>query len=176
MKQQHPCKTASEGLAARCAQPDVQERKAKAQWLGRYQAAVREQALLAEELVRLRAEAEKVTVVLHGMPGRGAPDAERLPRAVERIVAAQEALESQIAACLQCRAEVAAAVAALEHPQQQEVLRRRYLLGQSYAEIGDAMGLVERRVFQLHRQALDRLRLPAEKKEEGFRETTYRIQ
>ena len=33
----------------------------------------------------------------------------------------------------------------------QEVLRRRYILGQSYGDIADAMGVVLRRVYQIHR-------------------------
>ena len=33
----------------------------------------------------------------------------------------------------------------------QEVLRRRYILGQTYPEIADAVGLVLRRVYQIHR-------------------------
>lgn len=139
-----------------------QERKSKAEWLGQYCAAQRRQELLAEELARLRSDAERMTAVLHGMPGRGAPDPDHLPKAIERVTAAQEALEEQIAACLQCRAAVAAAVGGIAHPQRQEVLRRRYLLGQTFAEIADAMGLVERRVFQLHAQALDALTLPPE--------------
>ena len=38
-----------------------------------------------------------------------------------------------------------------------KVLRRRYVDGQSYAEIADEMGLVERRVYQLHRMGLQKL-------------------
>lgn len=132
-------------------------RRQKSAWLGRYRAALRRQELLAQELAELRAGAEHIGAAGPAVPGRTGPDAARLPRAVERIAAAEEALEAQIAACLQCRAEVASAIGGVEHAQQQEVLRRRYLLGQTYAEIADAMGLVERRIFQLHRQAIERI-------------------
>lgn len=126
-------------------------------WLGRYRAALRRQELLAQELAALRAEAEHVGTALHATPTHTGPDPARLPRAVERLAAAEEALEAQIAACLQCRAEVVSAIGTVEHPQRQEVLRRRYLLGQPYADIADAMGLVERRIFQLHRQGVEQI-------------------
>lgn len=131
--------------------------KQKVRWLGRYQAAVRRQELLMQELTRLRADAQRVTAVLGGAPGAGGPNTQRLPLAVERIVEAQQELEGQIALCLTCRTQVAAAISAVEHPQQQEVLRRRYLLGQGYADIADEMRLVERRIFQLHRQGIEQI-------------------
>lgn len=133
----------------------MDEYKRKSQWLARYRAAVQRQQLLAQELAQLRAEAEHLGGAA-GAPvgGPPSPDRDRLPRAVERITAAEQALEAQIAACLACRAEVVSAIATVAHPQQQEVLRRRYLLGQTYAEMADAMALVERRVYQLHRAAL----------------------
>ena len=39
----------------------------------------------------------------------------------------------------------------------QEVLRRRYMNGESYAEICDALALVERRVYQLHRLGVNKV-------------------
>ena len=59
----------------------------KARWLCRYQTALHSEQLLAEEVERLRAESERVTPLLTGMPGAG-PDLDRLPRAVERILEA----------------------------------------------------------------------------------------
>lgn len=38
-----------------------------------------------------------------------------------------------------------------------QVLQRRYLMGQSFAEIADAMGVVQRRVYQLHHAAVERM-------------------
>lgn len=42
-------------------------------------------------------------------------------------------------------------------PLAQEVLRRRYINGESYAEICDALALVERRVYQLHRLGVNKV-------------------
>ena len=52
---------------------------------------------------------------------------------------------------------MARAISAVPNLTAREVLRRRYVDGQSYAEIADEMGLVERRVYQLHRMGLQKL-------------------
>ncbi|WP_300281843.1 hypothetical protein [uncultured Subdoligranulum sp.] len=135
----------------------------KIAWLGQYRAAVRREQMLEGELEMMRAAAERVTACLTGMPGAG-PNPDRLPKAVERIEETQKKLEQQIEDCVDCRFAVMQVVAAVQAPDVQEVLRRRYILGQSYGEIADAMGVVLRRVYQIHRAGV--LALPlAEKKE-----------
>ena len=57
----------------------------KMKWLGRYQAALSYQHMLEDEIEVLRSDAERVTTCMSGMPGRGGPNVDRLPRAVERI-------------------------------------------------------------------------------------------
>ena len=98
----------------------------------------------------LRSDAERVTACMGGMPGAG-PDVNRLPRAVERIDETRKKLEQEIEDCVDRRFEVMRVVAAVAAPDVQEVLRRRYILGQTYPEIADAVGLVLRRVYQIHR-------------------------
>ena len=64
----------------------------KMKWLGRYQAALSYQHMLEDEIEVLRSDAERVTTCMSGMPGRGGPNVDRLPRAVERIEKAQKKL------------------------------------------------------------------------------------
>ena len=135
----------------------------KIAWLGQYRAAVRREQMLEGELEMMRAAAERVTACLTGMPGAG-PNPDRLPKAVERIEETQKKLEQQIEDCVDCRFAVMQVVAAVQAPDVQEVLRRRYSLGQSYGEIAAGRGVVLRRVYQIHRAGV--LALPlAEKKE-----------
>lgn len=136
----------------------------KIAWLGQYRAAVRREQMLEGELEMMRAAAERVTACLTGMPGAG-PNPDRLPKAVERIEETQKKLEQQIEDCVDCRFAVMQVVAAVQAPDVQEVLRRRYILGQSYGEIADAMGVVLRRVYQIHRAGV--LALPLEEKQEN---------
>ena len=80
--------------------------KEKVEWLGRYQASVSCQHMLEEEIEVLRSDAERVTACMSGMPGRSGPNADRLPRAVERIEEAQKRLEQQLESCMETRAEI----------------------------------------------------------------------
>lgn len=66
-------------------------------------------------------------------------------------------MEEQLQHCAELRFELVAELAKVQHPQAQEVLRRRYLNGESYAEICDALALVERRVYQLHRLGVNKV-------------------
>ena len=136
----------------------------KIAWLGQYRAAVRREQMLEGDLELMRAAAERVTACLTGMPGAG-PNPDRLPKAVERIEETQKKLEQQIEDCVDCRFAVMQVVAAVQAPDVQEVLRRRYILGQSYGEIADAMGVVLRRVYQIHRAGV--LALPLAEKQEN---------
>lgn len=122
----------------------------KIRWLGQYCASVRRERLLESELEMLRSAAERVTACMSGVPGAG-PDPDRLPRAVEKIDDTRKKLAQQVEDCVECRVRVMRVIAAVEAPDVQEVLRRRYILGQSYPEIADAMGVVQRRVYQIHR-------------------------
>ena len=124
--------------------------KEKIAWLSQYRAAVNRERMLESELEMLRSDAERVTACMGGMPGAG-PDVNRLPRAVERIDETRKKLEQEIEDCVDRRFEVMRVVAAVAAPDVQEVLRRRYILGHTYPEIADAVGLVLRRVYQIHR-------------------------
>ena len=131
--------------------------KEKVEWLGRYQASGSCQHMLEEEIEVLRSDAERVTACMSGMPGRSGPNADRLPRAVERIEEAQKRLEQQLESCMETRAEIMCGIMTVRDRPGQEVLRRRYMNGESYAEICDALALVERRVYQLHRLGVNKV-------------------
>lgn len=140
--------------------------KEKVEWLRQYRAAVSRERLLEGELEMLRSAAERVTACLGGTPGAG-PDVDRLPRAVEHIEETQKKLEKQIEDCVECRFRVTRVIAGITSPDVQEVLRRRYILGQSYAEIADAIGVVLRRVYQIHRAGVLDLNLEATEEDEA---------
>ena len=125
----------------------------KMKWLGRYQAALSYQHMLEDEIEVLRSDAERVTTCMSGMPGRGGPNVNRLPRAVERIEKAQKKLAQQLDSCLETRMEVMHSIMALGDTAEQEVLRRRY------TDIANAMGVVQRRVYQLHKAGVEKVEL-----------------
>ena len=106
----------------------------KVRWLRRYRDALRLEEELRQELEAQRARACKTTAALTGMPGGGG-DGQALPRAVESIVAAQQELQAQINLCGATRREVVAVLDQVADARDHEILRRRYLLGQTYEKL-----------------------------------------
>lgn len=129
----------------------------KVRWLRRYQDSLRREQELLEEIERLRTEATRVTQALSGMPGSG--DGQALPRAVERILQAQEQLQAQINTCQQVRREIAATVEQLPDLRERDILRRRYILGQRFEQIAVELRLEYRWTRRLHRRAIENLTL-----------------
>ena len=68
-----------------------------------------------------------------------------------------ERLAQQLDGCMAARMEVMRGILTVGDSAGRQVLQRRYLMGQSFAEIADAMGVVQRRVYQLHRAAVERM-------------------
>ena len=131
----------------------------KVSWLRRYLDAQRRERVLAEEVERLRAEAERVTPLLSGMPG-GGPNTDKLPAAVGRIIDAQQELEAQINCCHAIRREVVAAINTVTDDRQHEVLHRRYILGQRWDQIAVEMHYCYKHVRRIHHRAIDVLKCP----------------
>lgn len=125
----------------------------KVRLLRRYQDSLRLERTLREELAAQQSRACKTTAALTGMPG-AASDGQSLARGVERIMQAQQELQAQIDACCTVRQEVAAAINRVTDERDQEILRRRYLLGQSFEKIAAEMRLDYRWVRRVHKRAI----------------------
>lgn len=128
----------------------------KVRWLRRYQESLRREQELAEEVERLRSEATRITPLLSGMPG-GPGNGQKLPRAVERIVQAQQELQEQIDHCADVRRKIAVAIAQIANYRDREILRRRYILGQGFEEMAEKMGMDCRWVRRIHKRLVDRM-------------------
>lgn len=133
----------------------------KVAWLRRYQDSLRRERVLAQEIERLRTEAEHITPLLTGMPG-GGQGADKLPRAVESIDQARAELAAQVEQCQRIRAEVAGAVGHVSSPKGQEVMRRRYLLGQRWERIAAEMGVDYRWVWRMHRREIEQMTIESD--------------
>ena len=129
----------------------------KIAYLYRYRDALRREKTIADEIEALRAEAARVTQALTGMPGGG--DGQAIPRAVERILDAQQRLAAEAARCAAARAEVRAAIDTVPDPLRRDILTRRYILGQRWERIAADNDLVMRQVFRLHHRAVEELSL-----------------
>lgn len=130
----------------------------KVEWLSRYRAALKKEKLLRDELQALRERSIGCGQALNGMP-RAASDGQSLPRAVESILKAQQELECQINVCGAIRREVVAAIETVPDDRDQEILRRRYLLGEKWYQIGMELPMNERGVRKRARRAIEYMQI-----------------
>lgn len=130
----------------------------KLAFLRRYRDAQRTVRRCMEELQQLRAEATSVSQSLSGMPSGGG-DGQAIPRAVERIEAAESRLASAYGAALAELNQVKNAIDTVPDPLCRDILTRRYILGQRWERIAADNDLVMRQVFRLHHRAVESLDL-----------------
>ena len=133
--------------------------KEKVAWLQRYLKAREKANFLGGCVQEMEAEAQGMRTRLDGMPGAGR-DTARLARSVEKVEETRKMWNDQLDRCGELRIELVAELAKIQHPLAQEVLRRRYVMGQNFSEIAEAMGVVQRRAYQLHRTAVEGMAVP----------------
>lgn len=129
----------------------------KRRWLWRYQDSLRRERELEREVEQMEGLATRVTPRLSGMPGGG--DGQSLPRAVEGIIRAKQELEAQINVCGAIRREVEAAIARVPGQRDQEILRRRYILGQKWEQIAVETFYSYKQVRRRHSRCVEALDL-----------------
>lgn len=128
----------------------------KCHWLWRYQAALHKEKLLQDELAARRKQAQGRALAMDGMP-HGTSDGQSLPRMVESIVKAEQELECQRNICKALRCEIVELINSVPDEHDREILRRRYMVGQTFEHISDDMLLEYRWVRRRHKRCVNRL-------------------
>lgn len=128
----------------------------KITWLRRYRESMRREKLLEEEIEQLNTEAQRVTRAMSGLPGGGG-DGQAIPRAVERLEETRQKLAAEVSKSGALREEIASAIAKLDHPLRQDILTRRYILGQRWEKIAADHHRNIRWIFRVHRAAIEKL-------------------
>lgn len=132
---------------------------ARVAWLRRYGDAMYRQRLLARRLAEARAASVRITPVRSSARVQSRAGASAAERAVERIEAARRQVQAQERVRKALYAEIFPAIAALPDAEERRVLCGRYLRGQSVQELAAEMGISERWVRRLHRNAVENLSL-----------------
>jgi hypothetical protein len=130
----------------------------KLAFLRRYQISLKQEKAMLLEIEQLRAEAERVTPALSGMP-RGPGDGQAMPRAVERIVEAQIHMADQVAADQALCTEIKAAIQTVGRPMERVILYRRYIRGQSWERIAADLERSLSWTLHIHHDAVEHLRI-----------------
>lgn len=114
---------------------------------------------LTQELQELRETVMRITPFLSSMPGSGGPNLHRLEQSVEQVEQVQERLAEELEKAILAQTQVQAVIETLEDERLRQVLRSRYILGQTWEKAAETLGLEERWVRRLHERALMELNL-----------------
>ena len=124
----------------------------KKQYLRRYQMAKRRVGLIQEEIEELRASKTSPVGLGDGMPrGRGTSDLSGYAARWDELV---RELEAEKEMQMVTYREICQQISMVPDPTEQEILSRRYLIGQSWEKIAVEMKYSYRHVTKLHGHAL----------------------
>ena len=82
---------------------------------------------------------------------------DKIPAAVERILALQDELLKQVDECNSCRKDVGLVIDAIEDTRLQTIFRYRYILGETWEVIAESLNLSSKWVRKLHEDYLQKL-------------------
>lgn len=125
----------------------------KKEWLGRYNSLQGDIERTENEIQRWRAKAESVTRLLSDMP-KGGQGRNQMEDAVCAIYELEQELSGRILESIAVRKEIEAAIDAVENPVYREVLRRKYIDGNTLERIAVDMNYSYVHVCRLHGWAL----------------------
>ena len=135
------------------------EYKERIQWLKRYRDCLHQQALLRSRIAAARDRATSLRQALSPVSVQSSSHGSSVEKAIETVEKFQSRLAALVLHNEETLFEIEAAIGALPS-QDATVLELRYLDGKTFQEIADDLGVVPRRVYQLHQKAVQRLDSP----------------
>ncbi|MCD8087558.1 MAG: hypothetical protein LUE22_03075 [Oscillospiraceae bacterium] len=120
-------------------------------YLQRYREAGQQAARLEREIDRWKAQARRLTVSYGTAPPVTGDSVEAAAAHVDELT---RELAAQVEALLALRQEIEASISAVEDARHRELLRRRYIDGQTWEQIAGAMHYSTRWVKRMHCSAL----------------------
>ena len=129
----------------------------KKQYLRRYQTAKRRVGMIQEEIEELRSSKTSPVGLRDGMPhGSGTSDLSGYAARLDELLRELEAeKEMQMVTYREIRQQIGM----VPDPTEQEILSRRYLIGQSWEKIAVEMGYSYRNITRVHGYALKHFEL-----------------
>lgn len=129
----------------------------KIQKARQYLICLRKENLLKDRVQSMKDRAISLNNILAPVCGQSDKLQSSVEKAVERLEQAQEALVQAAGETERCGIELDMAIAELK-PDEFAVAQKRYVDGKTFAQIADEMHLTMRRVYQIHRNAVNNMR------------------
>ena len=130
--------------------------KEKIQKARQYLICLRKESLLKARVQSMKDRAISLNSILAPVFGQSDKLQSSAEKAVERLERAQEALVQAAEETERCGIELDMAIAELK-PYEFAVAQKRYAEGKTFAQIADEMHLTMRRVYQIHRNAVNNM-------------------
>ena len=137
-------------------EPSKQQVDLAVDWMRQYQRAQCREKLARAELEQARDGVLRLSHPLQGMPQPTGSHSDRTALAAERLDLARRACSTAAVRTRMAREAVEQAIAGVEDITLQELLRRRYLLGETLGQVAREIGMDYRWVRRLHRRAVVR--------------------
>ena len=128
----------------------------KIQKARRYLVCLRKESLLKARVQSMKDRAISLNSILAPVFGQSDKLQSSAEKAVERLERAQEALVQAAEETERCGIELDMAIAELK-PDEFAVAQKRYAEGKTFAQIAGDMHLTLRRVYQIHRNAVNNM-------------------
>lgn len=129
------------------------------EYLEQYIYAKQEIAALRHEADELRKEAQSISISFGESGGNGQPNADKIPRAVEKITEVESRIEARANDLADLREEIYETIQCVQDCKLRTVLTMRYISGMSWEKIAVEMHYSHKHVTKnLHSQALEEVR------------------
>ena len=113
-----------------------------------------------EQVASLNDLATKCTSTLTGMPRNPNRASSTMADAVGKIIDLQNEINQDIDRLVDLKREIVAVIKAIENPEYQTLLEKRYLCFLTWEKIAVDMGYDLRWLYRVHKRALDEIRVP----------------
>lgn len=113
-----------------------------------------------EQVASLNDLATKCTSTLTGMPRNPNRASSTMADAVGKIIDLQNEINHDIDRLVDLKREIVTVIKAIENPEYQTLLEKRYLCFLTWEKIAVDMGYDLRWLYRIHKRALDEIRVP----------------
>lgn len=113
-----------------------------------------------EQVTSLNDLATKCTSTLTGMPRNPNRASSTMADAVGKIIDLQNEINRDIDRLVDLKREIVTVIKAIENPEYQTLLEKRYLCFLTWEKIAVDMGYDLRWLYRIHKRALDEIRVP----------------
>lgn len=113
-----------------------------------------------EQVASLNDLATKCTSTLTGMPRNPNRASSTMADAVGKIIDLQNEINRDIDRLVDLKREIVTAIKAIENPEYQTLLEKRYLCFLTWEKIAVDMGYDLRWLYRIHKRALDEIHVP----------------